>query len=91
MGKTAGQRDGQTGRKDGQSEGQIDRWMTYLFDKRSDRESGKQTGRQMFKLGKESGRRWTSGRADMLELTETVCQKQGICAAMRTGRLDTSL
>lgn len=52
MGKTAGQRDGQTGRKDGQSGGQIDRWMTYLFDKRSDRESGKQTGRQMFKLGK---------------------------------------
>lgn len=58
----------------GQSEGQIDRWMTYLFGKRSDRQARKQTGRQMYKLGKERERR-TCRHMDMLGMTETACQK----------------
>lgn len=50
-GETCRQPQRQT-RVEGQSEGQIDRWLTYLFGKRSDRQAGQQTGRQMYKRGK---------------------------------------
>lgn len=74
-------------RRQGESQGQIDSWTTCIYLTKGMK--GGRANRQVDRLGKEREIDGQADITDMLAETETVCQKQGICATTGTGMPDT--